>query len=271
VRATVAPAQTQADVTLHLPARAADALGGTEIARQLRDLDLKAREERVFREIAGGNIPDWLRTLHAVEMVRSVGGREYRVTFWTTSDYLAVGSHDDYFRVPLSPQTAQRIADLVDGSLPTPPMVDAIWASADLRLVPTPIAPSAEMTTVPVFEDHNWRVAVQRARHEVPTGALVAGHQKDIVLTPRLDAEPGRVAIYGWHRLDGQPIQPVYIGHSDHWVDYSHGIRIVLRQILIEGRARDIADVLRDETLADLVSGEGVIREPRYSTRPSGA
>jgi hypothetical protein len=31
-------------------------------------------------------------------------------------------------------------------------------------------------------------------------GALIAGHQKDLVLTGRLWSEPGRVAIYGWPR-----------------------------------------------------------------------
>ena len=42
---------------------------------------------------------------------------------------------------------------------------------------------------------------------------------------------PNRVAIYGWHYLNGQPIQPTYAGHVDWYIDYSHGIRPVRRRL----------------------------------------
>jgi hypothetical protein len=197
-------------------------------------------------------------------MPREWGGRTRRVRFWVTPDYLAVGSEDDAFLVPLSPQTAQRMADLVGASLPTPPMVDAIWAAARVRLAPAPLPPSPAMTTVPVFEEHNRRVRAQRSADGAPSGALVAGHKKDVVLTARLDTARGKVAIYGWHRLEGTPIQPLYTGHTDRWVDYSHGIRLVNRGIEVDGVPRDLTDVLRDSTLAGLLSDEGRIREPRY-------
>jgi len=44
------------------------------------------------------------------------------------------------------------------------------------------------------------------------------------------------VAIYGWHKLDGKPIQPLYTGHVDWYVDYSHGIRLVSRTIYIDNK-----------------------------------
>ena len=96
-------------------------------------------------------------------------------------------------------------------------------------------------------------------------GALVAGHKKDVVLTALLGSRPGKVAIYGWHRLDGKPIQPLYTGHTDRWVDYSHGIRLVSRAVLIDGEERDMAEVLRDTALAGILSDEGVIMQARYS------
>ena len=249
---------------LDLPSRPADAPGGGEIARDLRALDLESREERIYAEIARGNVPEWLKQLCPVEVTHEIKGRMHRATFWVTPDYLAVGSDDDFFRVPLSPRTAQRIADLVAGSLPTPRMVDAIWSAARVRLEPTPIPPSPEMTTVPVFEDHNRMVAAQRARHEEPAGVLVAGHKKDVVITATLASRPDKVAIYGWHRPDGRPIQPLYTGHTERWVDYSHGIRIVLREMVVDGMKRDMGDVLSDDTLAPLLSDEGVVAEPRY-------
>jgi hypothetical protein len=48
-------------------------------------------------------------------------------------------------------------------------------------------------------------------------------------------------------------------------VDYSHGIRLVLREIVVDGVRRDLADVLRDVTLAPLLSDQGVIATPRYA------
>ena len=43
-----------------------------------------------------------------------------------------------------------------------------------------------------------------------------------------------RVAIYGWHTLDGKPIQPVYAGHVNWYVDYSHGIRLIAKKVKID-------------------------------------
>jgi hypothetical protein len=249
---------------LDLPPRPAHAPGGSEIAAEVRALDLEAREERIYAEIAGGNVPEWLRHLRPVEVTREIDGRELSATFWVTPDYLAVGGEDDFLLIPLSPQTAQRVADRVGGSLPTTRLVDAIWGAASVRLDPSPIDPGPEMTTVPVFEDHTRTIRAQRAGFSEAAGVLVAGHKKDVVLSAELASRPGKVAIYGWHRLDGRPIQPLYTGHTDRWVDYSHGIRIVLREIVVDGVRRDLVDVLRDEAVALLLSDEGVIAEPRY-------
>lgn len=250
--------------TLHLPARPAGAPGGVEIARAIRTLDLDAREERLYAEVARGNVPPALRKLKRIDISRVLDGRSYRVRFWASPDYLAVGSDDDYLLIPLTPQTAQRIADLAGATLPTPLMVDALWSHAQVRLAPAPIPPSDEMTTVPVFEDHNRYVQQQRAARRVPAGTLVAGHKKDVVLTSRLAAAPGKVAIYGWHRSDGRPIQPLYLGHTDRWVDYSHGVRLIHRFVSLDGTRRDVLEVLRDERLAPLLSGEGVLPQPAY-------
>lgn len=253
---------------LTLPERPTGAIDGAEFARGLRALDRAAREERIYHEIASGNVPTWMRTLAPVRTTRTLEGRERVVTFWVTPDYLAVGSDDDYFRTPLTPGTAQRVADLVNGSLPTTVIVDAVWASADVRLGPDSIPPGPAMITVPVFEDHERMVQARRNRHSEPGGALVAGHKKDVVLTPRLDSLPGRVAIYGWHRPDGRPIQPLYAGHTDDWADYSHGIRLVARRVLIDGEEHDLLDLLRDPRLAPLLSPEGAMVSARYPVVP---
>lgn len=256
-----APAQR-----LELPTRPADALPGSTLAEHVTGLSLAAREEVLRAEVLRGNVPDFLRTMVPVTMRHMAAGGEIVVRFWATSDYLAVGSDRDHFRVPLSPETAQLLADATGTSLPTSLMVNAIWHAAEVRLGPDSIAPSAAMITVPVFVAHDRMVQARRAAVAVPLGTLVAGHKKDVVLSRRLDSLPGRVAIYGWHTLDSVPIQPLNTWHTTGHVDYSHGIRLVSRRIEINGTPHDLLTVLRDTALATAISAEGVMRFGRYPT-----
>jgi len=249
---------------LDLPDRPRDAPGGDQLARSIRDLDLAGREERIYAEIAAGNVPTWLRRLRRVEMTGEVDGVRRRVRFWVTPDYLAVGSDDDFFLIPLSAQTAQRVADLVGASLPTPRMVDAIWAAADVRVDPIRLRPDEFIGTMPYFERHDHLLKGQRLLHDAAPGAFLAGHKLDVVLTPALAAHPGKVALYGWHRADGQPIQALYTAASDSLVIFSHGIRLVHRGVLVDGAVRDLWDVLRDPKLAPILSDRGVIARAHY-------
>jgi hypothetical protein len=240
--------------TLELPHRANDAPSGTEVARDIRALDFEAREERIYEEVARGNVPTWLRQLERVEMMGEVGGRMHEVTFWVTPDYLAVGSDDDFFLVPLSPRTSQRIADLVGASLPTPRMVDAVWASARVRLVPIRIRPDEHMRTVRDFERHDALVQAQRGLRGVRPGVFVAGHKLDLVLSAMRSGEPGNVALYGWHLPDGSPLQPVFPVVMDWRPHFSLGTRLGDRSIVIDGARRDLSDVLLDPELTPLLS-----------------
>lgn len=243
---------------LSLPPRPSDAPGGAEIARDIRGLSLEGREERIFAEIARGNVPTWLRQLSQVEVSGEIDGRDHRVTFWVTPDYLAVGSDSDFFLVPLSPRTAQRVADLVGGSLPTPQMVDSIWVSARTRLAPIRLPPDEFTTTVPYFVRHSQLVQAQRSLQNVRPGAFVAGHKVDLVRSPGLTDQAGAAASYGWHRPDGEPIQPLYVIPEDSQVPYNQGARLVDRRVLVDGAPRDLADVLRDPKLAPLLSSDGI-------------
>jgi hypothetical protein len=83
------------------------------------------------------------------------------------------------------------------------------------------------------------------------------------VLTNLLRSKPGRIAIYGWHRQKGDPIQPLSIVHGAWYADYSHGIRLVSDQVWINGEFLSIFDVLSDPVLAPLLTYEGIIPDPR--------
>ena len=92
----------------------------------------------------------------------------------------------------------------------------------------------------------------------------LGGIKKDVVVTPLLASNPGRVAIYGWHQLNGTPIQPLYLGHIEAYVDYSHGIRLVSQQMVVQGVEMSVADVLAHPDLHVLLSDEGVLTNPSY-------
>jgi hypothetical protein len=79
---------------------------------------------------------------------------------------------------------------------------------------------------------------------------LLAGHKKDLVLANRLSSNRGRVAIYGWHRGNGDPIQPLSTVHGEYYADYSHGIRLVSRTAYVNGRPVDLRSLLTDGTYA---------------------
>lgn len=247
---------------LDLPERPPDAPGGAEVAEDIRTLGLEDREERIYAEIARGNVPTWLRRLRRVEVEGDVAGVTHRVAFWVAPDYLAVGDDDDFLLVPLSSRTALRVADLVGGSLPTRRMVDAIWKWADVRLAPIRIPPDSMMASVQYFQRHDRLVKAQRFLFDAPPGPLTAGHKVDLVLTA--GATPASaVALYGWHRPDGRPVQPLFPPHSDTLVAFSHGVRLVDRRILVDGEVRDLWDVLRAAELAPLLGEAGVVETAR--------
>ncbi len=244
-------------------------MDGAELAEQIRALPLREREARIVDEIVAGNVPGWMRELRPVRVRPTLDGRRHEVLFWVTSDYLSVGSDDDYLLVPLSPRTAQRLADRLNGSLPTPAMVDAAWAAADVRLAPQRIAPRdsiESVRTVEYFERHTSLILGQRMLKGVEPHEFVAGHKKDVVISPLLAASPGKVAVYGMHRPDGTPNQELSTVSEAEWVYYNHGVRLVHRRVLVDGVERDLHELLQDPVTAGLLSPAGPIATPRYPT-----
>ncbi len=191
------------------------------------DLDLHAREELLYREVARGNVPGWLRQFQPVEIRHEIEGQTRTLTFWVTPDYLAVGSDDDHFYTPVSGRTAQRLAELTGTSLPTPAMVDAIWAAARVRLIPIRIPPDENMTTVRVFRRHDRLVQAQRRQHGGTAGTFLAGHKLDLVLLSAAPPDHTALGVYGWHHRDGTPIQPPHPIEDQTPPHFSMGLRLV--------------------------------------------
>jgi hypothetical protein len=251
-----APPAPATPVAWLLP-RAPGARTGSDFISATSGLSRAARETEIQRELTSGNVPSFLRSF--VDVTVASGG--HTLTFRVLPDYLAIGSDSDFVRIPMAAPTAQRVADAWGASLPTRKMVDLIWRSAQVKVAPSPMTPGPQMMSNAYYLEHQRRVEAQLVGK--PRGVLTAGHKKDLVITNLLRAHPDRVAIYGWHQLNGQAIQPLSTVHEAGYADYSHGVRLVDREVVLDGRAVQLADVLRDPALASLLSDEGAIASPR--------
>jgi hypothetical protein len=215
------------------------------------------------KAILAGDIPPFLRSFIAIRTsITTAQGKPINAVYFVLADYLSIGSDNDFARIPLTPMAAQIIADSLHCFLPTRKIVDDIYRAAAVKLEPVPMY--ALRDSAVTMYHHNLIIEGQRRLRK----GLIAGIKKDVVITGQIprDPKPDRVAIYGWHKLDGTPIQPLYTGHVNWYVDYSHGIRLVYRTIYVNGRPMDYVDVLKDSVLRGLLCDEDDCGFYRYDT-----
>lgn len=214
----------------------------------------KERDSFAVKEILDGNIPSFLKKFEKIEVsiIDSVTGKTITARYFVSPDYLSVGSDEDWARINITPLAAQKIADSFHCFLPTRKMVDDIYKTAKVKLEPVPMYAFRDST--PTMWHHHLIIEGQRKGRK----GLIAGIQKDVVISGKVSRDPksDRVAIYGWHKLDGKPIQPLYTGHIYWWVDYSQGIRLVYRKIKVGKKWMDYIDVLNDPVLKRLLCDE---------------
>lgn len=244
-----------------IPARPTGALGGHAFMNSIATFSPTAREAAILAELGRGNIPNFLRSFKTLE-IRWGDAKRHRLSgrISIMPDYLAVGSDSDFVRVPMTPMTAQKLADQFGCSLITRRISDVVFQESELKLDPHPMTVDRE--TVATFIQHNDIIEGQRAGK--PLGLLVCGIKKDVVLTNLLAAAPTHVAIYGWHYTNGTPIQPLTTVHINTYVDYSHGIRFMARQCVADGKQRDVREVMKDARLSPMLSDEGPMTVVSY-------
>lgn len=243
-----------------IPERPASAPEGSSFASKIAAEDSQVRETAIEETILQGNVPRFLRWLKPVQLRATLrSGREVTATICVMPDYLAVGDDQDFLRMPMNLHTAAAVADRFGFSLPTRKMVDAIYQQSDAHLNPQPMQAGPQMSTTAYYVRHNRSVTEQALALNVPLGALISGDKKDVVISNRLATHPGQIAIYGWHKLDGRPIQPLSTVHGASYADYSHGIRLVSDTMYIDGKPTSIRKVLKDPELASLLSDEGPV------------
>lgn len=229
-------------------------LSGSDFYKTAFQFKWQQRDSFVLNQVFAGNVPSFLKKFVAinVQITDSSTGKIIKATYFVAPDYLSVGTDANWARVNITPYAAQKIADRFHCFLPTRKMVDDIYKAAKVKLEPVPMYAFRDST--PTMYQHHLIVEGQRKGRK----GLIAGIQKDVVISGRLlhDAKPDRVAIYGWHKLDGEPIQPLYTGHIYWWVDYSQSIRLVYRKIKVGRKWMDYVDVLKNPVLQRLICDE---------------
>ena len=209
-----------------------------------------AARERYFE--AAVDAPTWVRIALSPS-----------VSIDVSSDYVTAQG----IRVPLWPSTAQRVADRFGAMLPTKRLVDEIWRHATVKIEPHPMnyRPLAG-DDVRVIAQHEAIVDGQIAGR---TG-LVDGPLKNYIVGRALttSAARGKQYLYGWHRLNGTPIQPVFGGHSSRFSDYAAGTRLVSRTAYLNGQPVTIESLFANPQYAPLLYDDGTLTPAalRYPT-----
>jgi len=248
------------ELTQGIPVRSLQDLTGSQFVRFVSNMTAPEREQAILTEISKGNLPEFLRHLVPVELrCESGAARNLAATIFVTPDYLAIGSDADFLRIPMNLHTAATIAEHFGFVLPTRKMVDAIYLESRYHLVPQPLPAGSQMRSTQYYWNHNELIKDQVHAIGARLGELISGDKKDVVVTNRLATHLGRIAIYGWHRGAGEPIQPLSTVHGANYADYSHGIRLISEWALVDGKLKLVRDLLRDPATAGILSDEGPI------------
>ena len=251
------PAIPQLTSSIPLPLK--DALTGADFAHVVSNVGRQEREEVILDQLLKGNLPCFLRNLAPVKLEHATNGKIHRATIFVMPEYLAIGPDDDFLRIPMNLHTAVAVADHFGFLLPTRKMVDAIYNQSAAHLTPQPLPAGPRMTSTEYYRMHNAMIDQQFQSRGFKLGALVSGHKKDVVVSNRLISHPGQIAIYGWHRDVDDPIQPLSTVHGAGYADYSHGIRLIARMALVNGKLVPVAELLLDPDFARVLSDEGPI------------
>ena len=252
-----------------IPAKKDNARTGSEFAKSIMGISGSPRENAILIELINGNVPDFCRArAHVASINEKIG---FSVTFTVIPRFLAIGTNEDHFYTPMTPTTAQAVADAYGAMLPTYKMVQDIFTFASFRQIASPLQYGPQMTSTEWYKKHSDIVVKQL--ENVPMQALCDGYKKNVIISKNMETKPNSVFIYGWMKdqagnfWQGLPLFP---GHSTSYSDYSHSVRLVDRNMILTNlndqtaTEVDAYDILKDPTLSILLSAEGPLVKPYY-------
>ncbi len=236
-----------------------------DFLESIKDLNYIERDKLCSEYcLDSNNISFTLNNFKKIKIVDKNNTLEYLVS----SDSLCIGEKDNRVRLPLSAPRAQILMDKYSCIFPTKKMADQIWKNAEIKLEPKPNGPpyDSSMYSIEKILFSNDKINAQLIGKD--SSLLIAGHKKDVVITNRLapNNPNKRVAIYGWHKLNGEPIQGLNPSshERDYYYDYSHQIRFVSKDCILNGEVKDIISILQSEEYSYLISDEGKLNFVNY-------
>lgn len=255
-------------------------MSGTRFIDSVRNLPQDERERRIFEEVAKGNVPDFVlrQNFRPVSVSAVIDGRQVSATFRVSADYIAVGTNQDYVRMPMSPLLAQRIAAHLGCVLPASRMVDLVdeeskrqggfqrfYAAPEIASRVTDPdtgrkvgarwnirkygAYEGRWMKSAAFAEEQSRMVDDDLHSSARQDGIRSGHKKDIVYHP--EAERRRnVAIYhkGIQGLN-------YVTHENTYADYSHGARLVDPMVSLTITEADGTVRTEQRTVASILGG----------------
>jgi hypothetical protein len=230
------------------------------------------RELEALAAFKAGEMPDGLlkRSWPTVTIKETIDGAPHTLELLVAPNFLAAGEDESAFHLPMWPTTAQKIADSLYAVLPTRKIADAIFKAAETRVSLDGVQPAA-----PWYDYVNKRPtdggasaawdSSNKKRQEkgaLRYDRLVDGHAKSLVISPKATGD--KVLIYGaMNGVGGFPLQGLSDFHVWHYVDYSHGVRLVSRRAKLDGKDIDLRSVFLDPKLSALVTDGGPF-EPTF-------
>ncbi|HKY63503.1 MAG TPA: hypothetical protein VJR29_08800 [bacterium] len=271
------PEDYRAKGFLNLPKRPENALGGSQFMEKVLGVDLKEfeknprqlgklskieRENAILEQIELGNVPEFLRRPKAVTIKGPDGGE---VKTYVMPDYIAIGSNEDFVRVPLSPILAQALARKYDWCLPTKTIVEETYAQAGKRVVGPSYSHPEEFQANSAYLDSagfylRSDLDIKAQLKGVALGTLVAGGKKELVVSPQVavryaGGKAGEaIDFYGLYGADEIPIQRTP-GHGREagyrHTEYALGVRFVSPVLVVTKKSGEKVVMRMDKALQD--------------------
>ena len=266
-----------------IPERPANALTGSQFIRAVDFGDMNSKENQyrmeqaILAEIAKGNIPSFCRPENMKTM--SMKGNGLTVQYKAGLDYMAIGSDNDFIRVPMTPILAQALSEKYGWGLPTKEMTRAIYANSDRKLSGIGYVTAPEGTPENAEQQRKMQGNEYIARHTADINkqlgedglrrlregkALVAGHKKDVIISRYAIDHPDSLDFDGLY-IGGAPIQH-NPAHESTYRDYSHAFRPIDGEVIVideeTGKSESMAyyEALKKPRIAAVLNGaEGAI------------
>ncbi len=258
-------------------------LTGHEFIEKMKSMKPEEREKAIEEAITKENIP----AFKDVEFkFKDASGKEHKAQFSITKDVIKVGVPGDpnnpQMRMPMTPITAERIAERFGCMLPTSDVIDHTLRDPGFIRVAMPISrdigiPDVEVTVPERQSDGSIKMVKKMApdgklmqdpakyelHNEAINGAVslqdltglmtqsegkgLIGHKKVIVIGAGLNGGETKLNFHGGLKPDLQNFyQNNGLQHEWTYADYSHGVYLVKKEWVIDGEKKDVSWVIKN-------------------------